>query len=115
MPEQERDALAQELHKQALGKPEPRKEMSDACRRAGAEGTVMLKNDGVLPLSKTGSTAFFGRVQRDYFYVGYGSGGDVNPDYLVSPMDALEARRDIAYDKALADRYRLWCQANVPR
>lgn len=114
MPEQERDALAQELHKQALGKPEPRKEMSDACRRAGAEGTVMLKNDGVLPLSKTGSTAFFGRVQRDYFYVGYGSGGDVNPDYLVSPMDALEARGDIAYDKALADRYRLWCQANVP-
>ena len=114
MPEQERDALAQELHKQALGKPEPRKEMSDACRRAGAEGTVMLKNDGVLPLSKTGSMAFFGRVQRDYFYVGYGSGGDVNPDYLVSPMDALEARGDIAYDKALADRYRLWCQANVP-
>ena len=114
MPEQERDALAQELHKQALGKPEPRKEMSDACRRAGAEGTVMLKNDGVLPLSKTGSTAFLGRVQRDYFYVGYGSGGDVNPDYLVSPMDALEARGDIAYDKALADRYRLWCQANVP-
>lgn len=114
MPEQERDALAQELHKQALGKPEPRKEMSDACRRAGAEGTVLLKNDGVLPLSKTGSTAFFGRVQRDYFYVGYGSGGDVNPDYLVSPMDALEARGDIAYDKALADRYRLWCQANVP-
>lgn len=114
MPEQERDALAQELHKQALGKPEPRKEMSDACRRAGAEGTVMLKNDGVLPLSKTGSTAFFGRVQRDYFYVGYGSGGDVNPDYLVSPMDALEARGDIAYDKALADRYRLWCQAHVP-
>ena len=114
MPEQERDALAQELHKQALGKPEPRKEMSDACRRAGAEGTVLLKNDGVLPLRKTGSTAFFGRVQRDYFYVGYGSGGDVNPDYLVSPMDALEARGDIAYDKALADRYRLWCQANVP-
>ena len=114
MPEQERDGLAQELHKQALGKPEPRKEMSDACRRAGAEGTVLLKNDGVLPLSKTGSTAFFGRVQRDYFYVGYGSGGDVNPDYLVSPMDALEARGDIAYDKALADRYRLWCQAHVP-
>ena len=114
MPEQERDSLAQELHKQALGKPEPRKEMSDACRRAGAEGTVLLKNDGVLPLSKTGSTAFFGRVQRDYFYVGYGSGGDVNPDYLVSPMDALEARGDIAYDKALADRYRLWCQANLP-
>ena len=114
MPEQERDGLAQELHKQALGKPEPRKEMSDACRRAGAEGTILLKNNGVLPLSKTGSTAFFGRVQRDYFYVGYGSGGDVNPDYLVSPMDALEARGDIAYDKALADRYRLWCQAHVP-
>ena len=114
MPEKERDPLAQALGKKALGKPEPLKEMSDACRRAGAEGMVLLKNDGVLPLRRNSSTAFFGRVQRDYFYVGYGSGGDVNPDYLVSPMDALEARQDIAYDVELAEKYKAWCESHVP-
>ena len=114
MPEKERDALAQELGKKALGKPEPLEEMSRACRKAGADGTVLLKNDGVLPLCKGSSTAFFGRVQRDYFYVGYGSGGDVNPDYLVSPMDALEARGDILYDLALAGKYQAWCEDHVP-
>lgn len=114
MPNAERDALAQDLHKKALGRPDPLPEMSAACRKAGAEGTVLLKNDGVLPLDKGSAAAFFGRVQRDYFYVGYGSGGDVNPDYLVSPMDALEDRGDIAFDRELADKYKAWCGAHVP-
>lgn len=49
------------------------------CRQIGAEGIVMLKNNGnVLPLDKSRTVSVFGRVQRDYFYVGYGSGGDVN-------------------------------------
>lgn len=114
MPEKTAADLAQTLGQRALGTPEPLEEMSKACRAAGAEGTVLLKNDGVLPLDKERSTAFFGRVQRDYFYVGYGSGGDVNPDYLVSPMDALEARGNIRYDLGLAERYKAWCEAHVP-
>ena len=46
-------------------------------RQAGAEGCVLLKNDGALPLDKEQEVAVFGRCQLDWFYVGYGSGGDV--------------------------------------
>ncbi|MBQ9045722.1 MAG: hypothetical protein IJ112_07260 [Oscillospiraceae bacterium] len=38
---------------------------------------MLLKNDGTLPLSKQEPVAVFGRCQLDWFYVGYGSGGDV--------------------------------------
>ena len=44
-------------------------------RQAGAEGCVLLKNDGALPLSREKEVAVFGRCQLDWFYVGYGSGG----------------------------------------
>ena len=47
-------------------------------RQAGAEGCVLLKNDGALPLNRDKEVAVFGRCQLDWVYVGYGSGGDVN-------------------------------------
>ena len=46
------------------------------CRQAVAEGCVLLKNDGTLPLDGK-RFALFGRCQCNTFYVGYGSGGDV--------------------------------------
>ena len=70
------DELAQTLHKAVLGEPEWDPVMAGACRKAACDGLVLLKNEGVLPLDKQSSTAYFGRVQNDYFYVGYGSGGD---------------------------------------
>ena len=60
------------------------------ARQAGAEGCVLLKNDGTLPLKSGESIAVFGRCQLDWFYVGYGSGGDVNPPYRVNLMEGLE-------------------------
>ena len=56
-------------------------EFSDVARRTAGEGIVLLKNDGVLPFEATDVVSVFGRVQNDYFYVGYGSGGDVKPPY----------------------------------
>ena len=109
------DELAQTLHKAVLGEPEQDPVMSAACRKAACDGLVLLKNEGVLPLDKQSSTAYFGRVQNDYFYVGYGSGGDVNPNYLVSPMAALRDRGDIAYDQELAGLYADWCACHVPQ
>ena len=109
------DELAQTLHKAVLGEPEQDSVMSAACRKAACDGLVLLKNEGVLPLDKQSSTAYFGRVQNDYFYVGYGSGGDVNPNYLVSPMAALRDRGDIAYDQELAGLYADWCACHVPQ
>lgn len=50
----------------------------------------MLKNDGALPLSESDVVAVFGRVQNDWFYVGYGSGGDVKPPYKVNLIEGLK-------------------------
>ncbi|MCR5522499.1 MAG: glycoside hydrolase family 3 C-terminal domain-containing protein [Clostridia bacterium] len=61
------------------------------CRLAAAESIVMLKNiNSVLPLNKNDTVTVFGRVQNDYFYVGYGSGGDVIAPYKSNIIDALK-------------------------
>jgi len=107
------DQLAQALNKTVEGVPGTTAEMSEVCRSAAAEGIVLLKNDGILPLQADRETAFFGRCQNDWFYVGYGSGGDVNPHYRISPMAALEGR-DVRYNRPLAEAYRKWSAENVP-
>ena len=45
-------------------------EMASLCRNAVAEGCVLLKNEGVLPLADK-KFALFGRCQVNTFYVGY--------------------------------------------
>ncbi len=95
------------------------KGMPELIRQAGAEGAVLLKNDGTLPLKQTDKVALFGRCQYDYFSVGYGSGGDVKPPYKVNLLQAMrEASADggFALDEVLAERYENWCQKeeNVP-
>ena len=83
--------------------------MPEIIREAGSEGIVLLKNEGnVLPLKPTESVSVFGRCQYDWFYVGYGSGGDVHPPYRVNLMEGLE-RAGVNYDKELAEIYRSWC------
>ena len=80
------------------------------ARSAAAEACVLLKNDGhVLPLKKEEEVAVFGRCQYDWFYVGYGSGGDVNPPYLVNLMEGLD-NCGAAYNRQLAETYRNWTQ-----
>ena len=59
-------------------------------RRAGAEGTVLLKNDGILPLAKTGRIAVIGPNAKTAQVMGGGS-AQLNPHYLVSPFDGLAA------------------------
>ena len=83
-------------------------EMAAMARRAGAEGCVLLKNDGTLPLQADKGIAVFGRCQLDWFYVGYGSGGDVNPPYRVNLMEGLK-NAGIAFDERVAQAYAAWC------
>ena len=64
--------------------------MGELIRQAGAEGCVLLKNDGALPLPPEKPVAVFGRCQIDWFYVGYGSGGDVKAPYYVNLIDGLD-------------------------
>lgn len=87
--------------------------LADLCRRAAARGTVLLRNDGALPLPSQAPVAVFGRVQVDWFAVGYGSGGDVNAAYTTTLLDSLVAA-GVAVDEELAAEYRRWCAANPP-
>ncbi len=82
--------------------------MGMLIRQAGAESCVLLKNDGVLPLDPAQTVAVFGRCQTDWFYVGYGSGGDVKAPYYVNLMDGLD-NAGIRYYKPLREAYSAWC------
>lgn len=83
-------------------------EVAELARRAGAEGCVLLKNDGTLPLKAEQPVAVFGRCQLDWFYVGYGSGGDVHPPYRVNLMEGLK-NAGVAVDQELSGVYENWC------
>ena len=91
----------------------PDKDMIALCRETGAEGIVMLKNkDNVLPITGDRVVSVFGRVQNDYFYVGYGSGGDVKVPYKVSLMKGLRNNGKIKVNELLATTYEKWAEAN---
>ena len=81
----------------------------ELLRSCAGEGIVLLKNEGVLPLKQP--VAVFGRCQHDWFYVGYGSGGDVHPPYRVNLIEGLAAA-GVKYDRQLAETYRAWCEKN---
>lgn len=111
----DRAGLAQEMTV-ARGEKYCAEGMAALCRQTAAEGTVLLKNDGVLPLKGGVKIAVFGRCQLDYFCVGYGSGGDVKAPYKASFADGMkcaEERGDIVCDKALYDIYSAW--TSTPR
>ncbi len=81
----------------------------ELIRQAGAEGCVLLKNDGVLPLQPQQEVAVFGRCQLDWFYVGYGSGGDVHAPYYVNLIDGLR-NAGVKLHQPLLQRYAAWTQ-----
>lgn len=85
--------------------------MPQLIRQAAGEGMVLLKNDGMFPLDKERTVSLFGRCQYDYFYVGYGSGGDVNAPYLISPVDGLKGA-GVKLNASLLDVYKQWCDSN---
>ncbi len=86
----------------------------DLCLQAATEGIVLLTNDGTLPLAPETRVALFGRVQNDWFTVGYGSGGDVKPPYHLSLSEAFTGSPSVTLDEELAAAYATWCSANVP-
>ena len=86
--------------------------MPELIRQAGAEGIVMLKNDGVLPYKAGSEVAVFGRVQIDYFATGYGSGGDVRKPYIVNLIDGLKNSNELKVNEYLENIYREWVKNN---
>lgn len=83
--------------------------MDKLLQKVACEGTVLLKNDGVLPFSADETISVFGRVQLDWFYVGYGSGGDVNAPYRVNLIDGLK-NEGVRINDELAAIYSAWCE-----
>lgn len=81
--------------------------MPELLREAAADGCVLLRNDGILPLSDGSRVSVFGRTAFDWHFVGYGSGGDVRAPYKVDLISALD-EAGAAYDKELAGIYSLW-------
>ncbi len=59
------------------------------ARRAAAEGIVLLKNDGVLPLENVGTLALIGRAAKEPRFQGGGS-SHVAPTRVDVPFDEIE-------------------------
>ena len=108
------NALVQELNT-VQGEKYQTAGIGEVIREAAAEGIVLLKNNGVLPFSQKDTVSVFGRCQYNYFYVGYGSGGDVHPAYKVSLISALR-ESTVNINEKLAAYYEAWCnkEENIP-
>src|SRR5689334_17888145 len=88
--------MAQDENTKIYGDKELQEGLAELARDAAAEGIVLLKNDrGTLPLTADTTVSVFGRVQLDYFHVGYGSGGDVKAPYIINLMEGLRENPDI--------------------
>lgn len=104
--------VSQEEALEVLGEPTVTEGMPEILRRAAAETCVLLKNDGVLPYSENSVVSVFGRNQIDWFFTGYGSGGDVKIPYGKNLIDGLKDC-GIKFNTELADIYAKWSAENT--
>lgn len=86
--------------------------MPEILREIAADGAVLLKNNNVLPFADGTTVSLFGRIQKDYFYVGYGSGGDVNNPYAISPLEGIRNCGKLSINENLAQIYVKWIEEN---
>ncbi len=101
--------LAQKQAGQTVGG-KPNKKIVPLLRQVGADGCVLLKNNGALPFTQDDTVAVFGRVQYDWFFVGNGSGGDVCTPYKISLADSIKSEKPFKTDPILDEKYRVWSQ-----
>jgi len=85
--------------------------MPELLRSVAAQGAVLLENR-VLPFKAGTRISVFGRVQKDYFYTGYGSGGDVNFPYSISLLEGLRGCEDLQVNETLAEIYEKWIDSH---
>ena len=87
--------------------------VSNLCKKAAAEGTVLLKNDcNLLPLNKGTRLAVFGRMQTAYYRCGTGSGGGVILKEIPCILNSLKANSDLVLDEDLINTYTEWVKEN---
>jgi len=86
---------------------------SQLCRKAAAEGTVLLKNEcDLLPLKKGSRLAVFGRMQTSYYKSGTGSGSGGYISEIPCILKSLQTNDDIILDKDLINIYTEWVKEN---
>lgn len=91
----------------------PLEGFGDLCRSAAAQGAVLLKNEEeTLPVTDGERVAVFGRIQKDYYRSGTGSGGAVNVPYATNLLDSLRACENLSVDEELAKVYEEWIGEN---
>lgn len=89
------------------------KELEELSLECAKEGIVMLENkNNVLPLKKGEGVSIFGRIQREYYKSGTGSGGLVNVKYVTNIVDELDKYGDIKINKELLSVYEEWKKEN---
>lgn len=104
------NSLSQQLNA-AVGERYVTEGIPELIRQASAESITLLKCDGALPLKSSDRVSIFGRCQIDYFFIGYGSGGDVKPPYKVSLLEAMregQERGKWRLNEDLAQTYSAW-------
>ena len=69
------------------------------ARKAAAESAVLLKNDGILPISDKSGVVFFGKMAKNPQYQGAGS-SHINPYRLISACDAAP---DVKYAEDVSE------------
>ncbi len=107
------------------------KELEELSRISATEGIVLLKNEkNTLPLKKGDKVSVFGRIQREYYKSGTGSGGLVNVKYVTNVVDSLmqdgtveintellgiyeEWKKDHPFDKGIGWGGEPWCQQEM--
>ena len=104
--------VSQEEALEALGEVTITDGMPEVLREAAGETAVLLENNGVLPFKKGSKVSLFGRVQCDWFFTGYGSGGDVKKPYGVNLIDGLKNCEDLVLNTKLADMYEKFSKEN---
>ncbi len=105
------NSVSQNEAVEALGELTVTEGMPEILRKAAAESCVLLKNNGILPYSDDSVVSVFGRNQIDWFFTGYGSGGDVKKPYGKNLIDGLN-ECNIKYNKELAEIYSKWSKEN---
>ena len=87
-------------------------DMPEKARAASEESIVLLKNDHhLLPIQAEQTVAVFGRCQHDWFYVGYGSGGNIHAPYYTNLIDGLN-HNGVKLYTPLVEEYAKWSKAN---
>lgn len=104
--------VSQDEALEALGEVTVTDGMPEILREAAGETAILLENNGVLPFKNGSRVSLFGRVQNDWFFTGYGSGGDVKKPYGVNLIDGLKNCEDLVLNTKLADMYEKWCKEN---